>query len=49
VPLHFFFSGSRAATINRTWLDQLMLTAATPLGMQVAEEPAEKPASPEDE
>ena len=49
VPLHFFFSGSRAATINRTWLDQLMLTAATPMGMQVAEEPAEKPATPEDE
>ena len=48
VPLHFFFSGSRAATVNRTWLDQLMLTSATPMGMQVGEEPAEKPPS-EDE
>jgi len=49
VAIHFFFSGSRTAAINRTWLDQLMLTAATPLGMQVTEEPPEKPRTAEDE
>lgn len=41
VPMHFFFSGSRAAVVNRTWLDQLVASASTPLGMQLLEEPTE--------
>jgi hypothetical protein len=46
VPLHFFFSGSRPATVNRTWLDQLIATSSTPMGMQLSEEPADRPAPP---
>ncbi|WP_411698695.1 hypothetical protein [Conyzicola sp.] len=39
VPMHFTFSGSVIGAINRAWLDQLMLSAATPLGMDVGDEP----------
>jgi hypothetical protein len=41
VPLHFVFSGSAVGAINRAWLDQLMLSGATPHGMEVGEEPLE--------
>jgi hypothetical protein len=43
VPLHFFFSGSRSVSVNRTWLEQLVLSSSTSLGMQLVEEPAERP------
>jgi hypothetical protein len=39
--MHFFYSGSRTAVVNRTWLDQLVASSATPLGMQLLEEPDE--------
>jgi hypothetical protein len=47
VSLHFFLSGSRFPSINRAWLDQLMLTAGSPGGMQIEKEPAETSASPD--
>jgi hypothetical protein len=49
VSLHFFFSGSKTVTVNRVWLDQLMLTSSTPGGMQVGPEPLNKPTVAEDE
>lgn len=41
-PLYFKFSGSRLPTINRQWVDELMLTANTPRGLQVIPEPTDR-------
>lgn len=40
VPIHFFYSGSRAALINRDWIDQLLLSAGRSNGLVVGPEPA---------
>jgi hypothetical protein len=39
VPLHFFFTGSRPAAINREWLDQLVLSASQATGLLLGDEP----------
>ncbi|WP_378148034.1 ATP-dependent DNA ligase [Cnuibacter sp. UC19_7] len=44
VPVYFKFSGGRAPSINRTWIDALMTTANSPQGLQVIAEPPEQPA-----
>jgi hypothetical protein len=46
VPLHFFFNGSRAASINREWLEQLLLASAQAGGLQIGDEPPARPAAP---
>jgi hypothetical protein len=45
VPLHFFFNGSRAAAINREWLEQLLLGSSHAGGLQLTEEPPLRAAS----
>lgn len=39
VSLAFKFVGSRMPTINREWIDQLMLTANSPAGLHLIPEP----------
>jgi hypothetical protein len=39
IPLYFKFTGSRAPSINRSWIDELMLTANTPAGLRIVPEP----------
>jgi hypothetical protein len=46
VPLHFFFTGSRPASINREWLDQLILSAAQASGLLLSEEPPPRTTTP---
>jgi len=41
VPLQFHFFGGRAPQINRTWVEELMLTASGPNGLTVTPEPPE--------
>lgn len=39
IPLYFKFHGSKQASINRKWIDALMLTANSPGGLHVIPEP----------
>jgi hypothetical protein len=39
VPLHLFYTGSRPAAINREWLEQLVLSAASSSGLVLGDEP----------
>lgn len=39
IPLYFKFTGSRPPSINRHWIDALMLTANTPAGLRLVPEP----------
>lgn len=39
LPLHFFYNGSRPASINREWLEQLLLASSQAGGLQLSEEP----------
>jgi hypothetical protein len=39
VPLHFFFEGSKAPTINRDWIEALLLSAGRATGLQLTDEP----------
>jgi hypothetical protein len=39
VPLHFFYSGSRPASINRDWIEALLLSSARASGLQLSDEP----------
>ncbi|WP_382309475.1 ATP-dependent DNA ligase [Herbiconiux sp. UC225_62] len=39
IPISFKFYGSRQPAINRSWVDQLMLTANSPNGLQLVPEP----------
>ena len=41
IPLQFIFSGSRDATLNREWIEQLMMSANSTGGLQVSAEPRE--------
>ncbi len=36
--LHYKFSGSRPALVNRKWIDELAILANTPQGLHVTEE-----------
>jgi hypothetical protein len=48
IPLHFFYSGSRPAAINREWLDALILSASQSSGLMLTDEPAPRPATPQE-
>ncbi|QEE61039.1 ATP-dependent DNA ligase [Salinibacterium sp. dk2585] len=39
IPLYFKFTGGRPPSINRSWIDALMLTANTPGGLRLIPEP----------
>jgi hypothetical protein len=41
IPISFKFYGGRQPAINRAWVDQLMLTANSPQGLQMVAEPQE--------
>ena len=41
IPLQFVFDGNRSPALNRTWIEQLMLTANSIGGLQVMPEPEE--------
>lgn len=41
VPMEFKFYGGRPPTINRHWIETLMLTANSPQGLQLVPEPEE--------
>ncbi len=38
IRIHFFFSGSRPAGINRAWVESLLLAAGKPSGLQLSDE-----------
>lgn len=40
IPISFKFYGGRQPTVNRAWVDQLMLTANSPQGLQLIPEPS---------
>ncbi|MCS5735132.1 DUF7882 family protein [Herbiconiux daphne] len=48
IPISFKFYGSRQPTINRVWVDQLMLTANSPQGLQLVSEPEERVEQPQE-
>jgi len=39
VPIHFFYEGSRTATVNREWIEALLLSAGRATGLQLTDEP----------
>ena len=39
VPVHFFFNGSRPATINREWIEAMLQSAGRTAGLQLTPEP----------
>lgn len=41
VPLEFDFSGSKAPTLNKVWLEELVQMANTPAGLRIVPEPVE--------
>ena len=41
IPLQFVFSGNRPPTLNRLWIEQLLLTANSTSGLHYVPEPAE--------
>src|ERR1700710_1624654 len=45
IPLALKFFGGRPPGINRVWVDELMLTANSPAGLQLIEEPKPDPSS----
>lgn len=47
IPLHFFYSGSRPASINRDWLDALILSASQSSGLLLSDEPPSRPPAPQ--
>jgi hypothetical protein len=47
IPLHFFFNGSRPAAINREWIDELLVSSTKAGGLLLADEPRQRPASPD--
>lgn len=42
VPLHFAYLGSRMPSINRAWVDALLVSATTTPGMRLVDEPPER-------
>jgi hypothetical protein len=50
IPLHFFYNGSRSASVNREWIEELLLSSTRAGGLQLGEEPplrSEKSALPD--
>ena len=40
IPLHFYYNGSRAAAVNREWIEDLLLSSTRAGGMVLGDEPA---------
>ncbi len=40
VPLYFKYSGGRPPAINRVWIDALMASANSPMGLHLVSEPS---------
>ncbi|MEO6942338.1 MAG: ATP-dependent DNA ligase [Terrimesophilobacter sp.] len=40
VPLEFDFAGSKAPTLNKVWLDELVHLANSPAGLRITPEPS---------
>lgn len=47
IELHFAYSSATRPEINRHWLEQLALSANTPQGLQLTDEPVTDAAAPE--
>jgi len=43
VPIHFFYSGSRPAGVNREWVESLLLSAGRASGLFLGDEPERTP------
>lgn len=43
VPIHFFYEGSRPASVNRQWIEALLFSAGKANGLQLSEEPEPRP------
>ncbi|WP_173922736.1 ATP-dependent DNA ligase [Agromyces sp. Marseille-P2726] len=41
IPLQFVFSGNRPPTLNRLWIEQMLLAANSTSGLQFVPEPTE--------
>jgi hypothetical protein len=39
LPVHFYFNGSRQSSVNREWIEELLLSAGRPTGLQLGPEP----------
>jgi len=39
VPIHFFYEGSRPSSVNRDWIEALILSAGRATGLQFSDEP----------
>jgi hypothetical protein len=39
VPIHFFYTGSRPAAVNREWVELLLSSAGRASGLQFIDEP----------
>jgi hypothetical protein len=39
IPLRFVYAGSRMAAVNRAWVDELLASASTTVGMRLVPEP----------
>jgi len=37
VPIHFFYEGSRPATVNREWIESLLISAGRASGLQFSD------------
>ena len=48
IPVAFKFFGSRPPSINRSWIDELMLLANTPAGLHLIAEPTANPTAGEE-
>ena len=46
IPLQFEFYGGREPTLNREWINALMLTANSPNGLELVPEPTTKSETP---
>lgn len=44
IPLRFEYAGSRMASVNKAWVDELLATASTTVGMRLTPEPGPDPA-----
>jgi hypothetical protein len=38
VPIHFYYSGSRAVSINRDWIESMLMSAGRASGLYLTEE-----------
>ena len=46
VPVHFFFEGSRSPSVNRDWIEALLLSAGRANGLLLTDEPEPRQVRP---